>query len=98
MHDHVSGEFLSIGKPAPNNSVYILDPDTMEPLPIGSLGVMWAGGAGITRGYINLPDKTAERYVSDPFAKDGFVFVCSYVIVVVYLLFRSMMFNTGDLG
>ncbi|KAF9475655.1 nonribosomal peptide synthetase 12 [Pholiota conissans] len=71
MHDHVPGELLSIGKPTPNNSVYVLDPDTMEPLPIGSLGVMWAGGAGITRGYVNLPDKTAERYVIDPFANDG---------------------------
>lgn len=71
MHEHVAREFLSIGKPTPNNSVYVLDPDTMEPLPIGSLGVMWAGGAGITRGYANLPDKTAERYALDPFANDG---------------------------
>jgi non-ribosomal peptide synthetase component F len=71
MHEHVAREFLSIGKPTPNNSVYILDPDTMEPLPIGSLGVMWAGGAGITRGYVNLPDKTAERYTLDPFTNDG---------------------------
>ncbi|KAF8967152.1 nonribosomal peptide synthetase 12 [Flammula alnicola] len=70
MHDHVSGEFLSIGKPTPNNNVYVLD-DNMQPLPIGAVGVMWAGGAGITRGYVNLPDKTAERYVLDPFMKDG---------------------------
>ncbi|PPQ91669.1 hypothetical protein CVT25_012882 [Psilocybe cyanescens] len=70
MQDHVSGEFLTIGKPTPNNTVYVLD-DDMKPLPIGAVGVMWAGGAGITRGYVDLPEKTAERYVLDPFTRDG---------------------------
>ncbi|TFK40788.1 nonribosomal peptide synthetase 12 [Crucibulum laeve] len=70
MHLHKPGEFLSIGKPTPNNNVYVLD-EQMEPLPIGEAGVMWAGGAGITRGYVNLPDKTAERYRYDPFTNDG---------------------------
>lgn len=70
MQEHVSGEFLSIGKPTPNNSVYVLD-ENLQPSPIGAVGLMWAGGAGITRGYVNLPEKTAERYVLDPFANDG---------------------------
>ena len=70
MQEHVPGEFLSIGKPTPNNSVYVLD-ENLQPLPIGAVGLMWAGGAGITRGYINLPEKTAERYVLDPFTNDG---------------------------
>lgn len=70
MQDHASGDFLTIGKPTPNNTVYVLDED-MKPVPIGATGLMWAGGAGITRGYVNLPDKTAERYVLDPFARDG---------------------------
>ncbi|KAF8903152.1 nonribosomal peptide synthetase 12 [Gymnopilus junonius] len=70
MQEHVSGEFLSIGKPTPNNSVYVLD-ENLQPLPIGAVGLMWAGGAGITRGYVNLPEKTAERYLLDPFTNDG---------------------------
>lgn len=70
MHLYTPGEFLSIGKPTPNNTVYVLD-ENMEPLPIGVTGIMWAGGAGITRGYVNLPDKTAERYRRDPFVNDG---------------------------
>lgn len=61
---------MNIGKPTPNNNVYVLDED-MKPVPIGELGVMWAGGAGITRGYVDLPDKTAERYKVDPFTNDG---------------------------
>ncbi|KAK7690040.1 hypothetical protein QCA50_006685 [Cerrena zonata] len=67
---HKRGEPLSIGAPTPNNNVYVLD-ENMKPVPIGQPGVMWASGAGITRGYVNLPDKTAERYKLDIFTNDG---------------------------
>ncbi|KAL0961153.1 hypothetical protein HGRIS_006125 [Hohenbuehelia grisea] len=70
VHPHVGGEPLSIGAPTPNNNVYVLDED-MKPVPIGAPGVMWAGGSGITRGYVGLPEKTAEKYKLDPFAADG---------------------------
>ena len=70
MQPHMDGYPLSIGTPTPNNAVYILDED-LQPVPIGEVGVMWAGGAGITKGYLNLPEKTAERYVRDPFLNNG---------------------------
>ena len=43
----------------------------MQPVPIGEPGVMWAGGSGISMGYIGLPEKTAERYKLDPYLNDG---------------------------
>ncbi|RYP48149.1 hypothetical protein DL769_011241 [Monosporascus sp. CRB-8-3] len=70
MHLHQSGQLLSIGKPTPNNTVYILDEEG-RPVGIGEPGIMWAGGHGISRGYIGLADKTAEKYKLDPFANDG---------------------------
>ncbi|TFK24962.1 nonribosomal peptide synthetase 12 [Coprinopsis marcescibilis] len=70
MQLHVTGDIVTIGGPTPNNTTYILD-ENMRPVPIGQTGVMWGGGAGITKGYLNLPDKTSERYVRDPFANDG---------------------------
>lgn len=70
MQKHVVGDQLSIGKPTPNNKVYILDRDG-DPVPIGRPGVMWAGGLGVSRGYIGLEDKTAEKYLHDPFSEDG---------------------------
>ncbi|KAJ7175866.1 nonribosomal peptide synthetase 12 [Mycena filopes] len=70
MHLHSSGRSLSIGRPTPNNTVYVLD-DCMNPTPIGVPGIMWAGGACVTRGYLNLPEKTSERYKADPFVNDG---------------------------
>ncbi|KAH8104625.1 nonribosomal peptide synthetase 12, partial [Cristinia sonorae] len=70
MQLHTPGKPISIGSPTPNNNVYILD-DYMKAVPIGHPGIMWAGGAGISRGYVNLPDKTSERYKPDVFVNDG---------------------------
>ncbi|KAJ0422238.1 hypothetical protein BJY00DRAFT_79653 [Aspergillus carlsbadensis] len=70
MHRHTAGEPLTIGKPTPNNNVYILD-GSMSPCRIGDVGTMWAGGACVTRGYIGQPERTAERYRYDTFVDDG---------------------------
>lgn len=78
---HKIGQLLSIGAPTPNNNVYVLD-ENMKPVPIGEPGVMWAGGGGITRGYINLPDKTAERYKLDIFTNDGWVLCPIYMRLI----------------
>ncbi|KAH7160489.1 hypothetical protein B0J13DRAFT_432911 [Dactylonectria estremocensis] len=70
MHQHRVHQELSIGTPTPNNVVYLLDKQH-DPVGIGEIGVMWAGGSGVTRGYVALPSKTAENYVLDPFKNDG---------------------------
>ncbi|KAF4986213.1 hypothetical protein FGRMN_10949 [Fusarium graminum] len=70
MQKHVAGHELSIGRPTPNNRVYILS-DEGEPVPMGATGVMWAGGLGVSRGYIGLSEKTSQKYKPDTFAKDG---------------------------
>ncbi|KAI0269909.1 nonribosomal peptide synthetase 12 [Gloeopeniophorella convolvens] len=70
VQPHVRGTPLSIGRPTPNNNVYVLD-ENGHPVSVGQAGIMWAGGAGITRGYLNLPEKNAERYKIDPFVGDG---------------------------
>ncbi|WZH46794.1 Non-ribosomal peptide synthetase [Fusarium acuminatum] len=69
-HLHRPGIPLSIGKPNPNTNVYILDDDE-NPVPVGQPGVMWAGGPGVSAGYINLPELTATRYKLDKFTNDG---------------------------
>ncbi len=59
-------ERLTIGKPTPNNTVYILN-EHLQPCAIGEIGEMWAGGDCVSLGYINNPGLNAERYRSDPF-------------------------------
>ncbi|KAF1977974.1 acetyl-CoA synthetase-like protein [Bimuria novae-zelandiae CBS 107.79] len=69
-HLHVPGQKLSIGTPLPNTTVYVLD-EQESPVAIGTKGSMWVGGAGVTRGYINLPKITEQRYKRDKFRNDG---------------------------
>ncbi|MEM9579010.1 MAG: AMP-binding protein [Pseudomonadota bacterium] len=64
---------LTIGKPTPNNTVYILD-DQLKPVPFGARGVMWAGGDCVTAGYLENPTLNAERYKPDPFRPGHLMF------------------------
>jgi amino acid adenylation domain-containing protein len=61
---------LTIGKPTPNNTVYILN-EKLEPCAIGEVGEMWAGGNCVSAGYIGNEQLTKERYVPDPFLANG---------------------------
>lgn len=57
---------MTIGKPTPGNKIYIFNKDH-ELLLNGEPGVMWAGGVGVSKGYVGLPEKTAAQYLPDPF-------------------------------
>ncbi|MDD1780046.1 amino acid adenylation domain-containing protein [Enterovibrio sp. ZSDZ35] len=67
-----TGGALTIGKPTPNNTIYILN-DCYEPCDIGEIGEMWAGGAGVTKGYLANASLSQERYRPDPFLGDGHI-------------------------
>lgn len=64
---------LTIGKPTPNNTVYILD-ENLKPLPFGEKGEMWAGGDCVTAGYLGNETLTADRYRPDPFRPGHMMF------------------------
>ena len=49
-----------IGHPLPGVSVKIVNPDTMEPVPLGQTGLLLVRGPNIMQGYLNKPEKTAE--------------------------------------
>ena len=64
---------LTIGSPTPNNTVYVLD-EQLQPVPIGQIGEMWAGGDCVSAGYLNNDELNRERYRPDPFLGRGMMF------------------------
>lgn len=60
-------DFVSIGYPIRNTSIYILDAAD-KPAPIGVPGELTIGGDGLARGYFERPELTAQKFVPDPFS------------------------------
>ncbi|MGH3375579.1 MAG: non-ribosomal peptide synthetase, partial [Actinoallomurus sp.] len=56
-----------IGRPKPNYQAYVLDRH-LNPVPVGVAGELHVGGAGVTRGYLNAPELTEQRFIPDPFS------------------------------
>ncbi len=77
-----SGDALpAIGRAIDHAEIYILD-STMKPVPAGTIGEIYVGGAGVARGYLNDPALTAERFVRNPFHAGT----------------SAKLYRTGDLG
>ncbi len=75
----------NIGKPLANQQIYVLD-EAMNPVAPGVAGELWIGGDGVTRGYWQRPDLTAERFVND-----------SFVLPAQACAWGARMYRTGDL-
>jgi hypothetical protein len=63
IHDSTK---VNIGKPLIGEYVYILN-EQGQLLPVGVPGELHIAGTGVTRGYLNRPELTREKFVSDPF-------------------------------
>ena len=72
---------IPIGRPIQNTQVYVLD-QNLQPVPVGVRGELYIAGAGVTAGYLNQAEKTAERFIENPYSTDG----------------TCKMYRTGDLA
>ncbi|WP_084727953.1 amino acid adenylation domain-containing protein [Rhodococcoides yunnanense] len=61
---------VPIGRPEWNTGVLVLD-DRMNLVPAGIGGDLYLSGVQLARGYVSRMDLTAQRFVADPFGRDG---------------------------
>src|SRR6185436_20686753 len=74
-------ELPPIGWPIAGTAVHLLDSE-LRPVPLGAVGEIFLGGAGIARGYLGQPALTAERFLPDPWSGEP----------------GARLYRTGDLG
>ncbi|MBI3434538.1 MAG: amino acid adenylation domain-containing protein, partial [Proteobacteria bacterium] len=70
---------VSIGRPIANTTCYVVD-EHLNPVPVGTPGELLIAGSGLARGYRNDVERTAARFVNNPFDPTG----------------RALCFRTGD--
>ena len=75
------GKTIPIGKPIANTQIYILD-SYRQLVPVGIPGELCIGGDGVTEGYYNRPELTAEKFIDNPFSNEE----------------NSKLYRTGDLA
>ncbi|TWP53815.1 non-ribosomal peptide synthetase [Lentzea tibetensis] len=63
-------ESVPIGSAFDGYHLYVLDAG-FKRVPVGEPGELYVGGAGVSRGYLNRPELTAERFVPDAFSGEG---------------------------
>jgi amino acid adenylation domain-containing protein len=72
---------VPIGRPIANTQLYVLD-SHMQMVPVGVPGELYVGGAGVASGYLNRPDLTAAKFLSNPFSSTS----------------GARLYKTGDLA
>lgn len=70
-----------IGRPIANAQIYVLDAHR-QPVPIGISGEMYIGGICLAREYLNHPELTREKFITNPFDTSS----------------RTLLYKTGDLA
>lgn len=79
--DDLSRAAVPIGRPIANTQIHLLD-SAGELVPFGAEGEIHIGGDGVSRGYLNRPDLTCERFVPDRFSGQS----------------GARLFRTGDIA
>ena len=73
---------IPIGRPLKHRSVFILDVNN-QLVPPGVRGEIFLSGAGLSKGYLNQPELTAQKFIKNPYSTGQH---------------DVLMYKSGDLG
>jgi non-ribosomal peptide synthetase component F len=82
-------EKVPIGRPMVNTQIYLLDRN-LQPVPIGIPGEIYLGGDGLAQGYLNRPDLTSEKFMSNPCGQEKLDGLGNY--------HQKVLFKTGEIA
>lgn len=80
INDDFDKATVPIGQSFSNSQVYVVN-EKLDLCPIGVLGELLIGGAGVAAGYLNQIELTKERFITNPFSPNS----------------QSKLYRTGDL-
>jgi fatty-acyl-CoA synthase len=69
--DNAEDKGLTVGPPLPHTEIRIVDPVSLETVPIGSSGELWARGYFTMLGYFDKPEATAKTLRADGWLRTG---------------------------
>ena len=72
---------IPIGKAVSHTQLYVLN-DQLQPVPPGITGEIYISGAGLALGYLNRPELTASKFITNHFTKQA----------------NDYLYKTGDLA
>ena len=72
---------VSIGRPISNTQIYLLD-SCLQPVPVGVIGEIYIGGAGLAKTYLHRLEVTKGKFITNPFSSE----------------LKSRLYKTGDIA
>jgi fatty-acyl-CoA synthase len=69
--DSAEDKGLTVGKPLPHTEIRIVDPVSLETVPIGASGELWARGYFTMLGYFDMPEASAKTLTADGWVRTG---------------------------
>ena len=69
--DSAKDKGLTVGKPLPHTEIRIVDPVSLETVPIGMSGELWARGYFTMLGYFEMPEASAKTLTADGWVRTG---------------------------
>ena len=79
---HKNYQVIPIGKPIAGVQIHLLN-SKMQHVPFGAVGEIYISGEGLSQGYLNQPELSKSKFVSNPFTKNNT---------------PQFLYKSGDLG